>query len=125
MGSPCVGICAITDPLSTHDVTEPVEKPIEFIRRCILYGLITNSRRPPPSRQFSLELSAFSYIADMYSSHVYRFFRELLVLPSENMLRTKYAIRISQLQNNLTDLRGIEKVMADYIAHYASFPEFL
>jgi hypothetical protein len=48
-----------------------------------------------------------------------------LELPSENTLCTKCASRISQLQDDLTDLTRIEKVMADYIAHYPSFPEFL
>jgi hypothetical protein len=108
-----------------HDVTEPVEKPIEFIRRYVLDGLITNSPCPPSMRQFSPELSTFSYISDMYSSHAYRFLRSHLVFPLENTLRTKYATRIAQLQDDLTDLTRLEKVMADYIAHYASFPEFL
>jgi hypothetical protein len=98
-----------TDPFPTRDVTEPVEKSIEFIRRCILDGLITNSRRPPPTRQFSLELSAFSYIAYMYSSHAYRFLREPLALPSENTLWTKCATRISQWPDGLTDLTHIAK----------------
>jgi hypothetical protein len=94
----------------THDVTEPVEKSIEFIRRCILDGLINHSRRPPPARQFSPELSTFSHTADMYSSHAYRFLREHLALPSENALRPKYATRTSQLQDDLIDLIRIEVV---------------
>jgi hypothetical protein len=53
------------------------------------------------------------------------FFQEHLALPSDNTLQTKYLTRISQLQDHLTDLTRIEKVMADYITHYASFPEFL
>jgi hypothetical protein len=74
-----------------------------------------------------------------------------LALPSESALEAKYATRISQLQDDLTDLTclgasfrkcasdkirhphltitrrsltRIEKVTADFIAHYASFPEF-
>jgi hypothetical protein len=78
-----------TDPLPAHDVTGPVEHPIEFIRRCILEGPITNARCPPPTRQLSPKLSAFSYIADMYSLYAYRFPREHFALRSENTLRTK------------------------------------
>jgi hypothetical protein len=80
--------------LPTHDFIEPVEKPSEFIHRCILDGLITNSRHLPSTRQFSPEPFVFSYIADIYFSHAYRFLREHLALPSENTLRTKYATRI-------------------------------
>jgi hypothetical protein len=114
-----------TNPLPTHDATESVERLIEFIRRCLLDGLMTNFRRSPPTRQFPPKLSAFSYIADMYSSHSYRFLREHLTPPSENTLRTKHATRISQFQDYPTDVTRIEKMIADYISHYASFPKFL
>jgi hypothetical protein len=48
-----------------------------------------------------------------------------LALPSETTLQTKYAARILQLQDNLTDLPRIEEAMADYIGYYALFPQFL
>jgi cell division protein FtsX len=49
----------------------------------------------------------------MYSAEAFKFLQELLPLPSENTLRIKYATRISQLQDDLTDLPRIEKVIAD------------
>jgi hypothetical protein len=61
----------------------------------------------------------------MHSSHGHRFLREHLALPSGTTLRTKYGARISQLRDEITDRSCIETAITDYIAHYASFPEFV
>jgi hypothetical protein len=83
---------------------EPVPLPMEVMRRQIMHDLLTNSKCATPARHFSLETLAFSFVADMYSSLAYRFIREVLPLPSEVTIRTRYRGTVSEIEERLIDL---------------------
>jgi hypothetical protein len=70
-----------------EDETDPA---VELVKRWILQDLIVIAEYAPQVRYFSPESLGFSFIADRYSSLGYRFLRELLPLPSEGTIRTKY-----------------------------------
>jgi hypothetical protein len=85
---------------ANDDEIEPLGEPV---KRHILYNLVTSAEYVPLARRFSPELCAFSYLAHMCSSSGYGFIRELLPLPAEGTMQTKYQQSISQIQEDLAD----------------------
>jgi hypothetical protein len=76
---------------------------------------MVNADRPPEAHRYSDELATFSFIAETFSSHCYRFIRTILDLPSQQTLYTRFNGSVEEMEHDLTHIEGIPKRVTEYL----------